>query len=82
MKIDSIEIEGFWSYRDRQHIGLNDLSLVIGVGENGTGKSMLLVSSILVAFYGKFPTNTIEESITDGSAQGHACTHVPAPHPA
>ena len=71
MKIDSIEIEGFWSYRDRQHIGLNDLSLVIGVGENGTGKSMLLVSSILVAFYGKFPTNTIEESITDGSAQGH-----------
>lgn len=71
MKIDSIEIEGFWSYRDQQHIDLSDLSLVIGVGENGTGKSMLLVSSILVAFYGKFPTNTIEESITDGAPQGH-----------
>jgi exonuclease SbcC len=71
MKINSIEIEGFWSYRDQQHIDINDLSLVIGVGENGAGKSMLLVSTILVAFYGKFPTNTIEESITDGAAQGH-----------
>src|SRR5690554_6664439 len=70
MRIQSIEIEGLWSYRDEQSLDLSDLNLVVGVGENGSGKSMLLVSAILVAFYGKFPTKTVDESITTGASQG------------
>jgi exonuclease SbcC len=70
MKIHSIEIEGFWSYRDPQAIDISGLPIVIGVGENGAGKSTLLVSAILVAFYGKFPTDTPDESITTGASQG------------
>ena len=71
MQIQSIEIEGFWSYRDPQRIDIGDMPLVVGVGDNGAGKSALLVSAVLAAFYGKFPTKTIEESITTGAAQGH-----------
>lgn len=71
MHIQSIEIEGLWSYREHQRVDVSGLPLVVATGENGTGKSTLLVSSLLVAFYGKFPTKTIEESITTGCAQGN-----------
>ena len=70
MKIKSIEVEGFWAYRDAQHIDISGIPLLVGVGENGAGKSAILVSAILVAFYGKFPTKTIDESITTGATQG------------
>lgn len=71
MHIHSIELEGLWSYRERQHVDIKGLPLVVATGENGVGKSTILVSSLLVAFYGKFPTKTIEESITTGCPQGH-----------
>jgi exonuclease SbcC len=70
MQIKSIEIEGLWSYRDPQSIDISGLPLVVGVGENGAGKSAILVSAILVAFYDKFPTKTKAESITTGAPQG------------
>lgn len=70
MRINSIEIEGLWSYREPQRLDITGHALIVGMGENGAGKSTLLVGSLLVAFYGKFPTKTIEESITDGAAQG------------
>lgn len=70
MKIQSIELEGLWSYSDPQAIDISGLPLIVGMGENGAGKSTLMVSAILVAFYGKFPTKTIEESITTGASQG------------
>ena len=70
MKIHSIEIEGLWAYRDPQRIDLTGLPLIVGVGENGAGKSAILVHAIVLAFYGRFPTKTTEESINDGSTQG------------
>jgi exonuclease SbcC len=70
MRVRSIEVEGLWAYRDAQRIDITGETLVVGVGVNGAGKSMLLVQALLVAFYGKFPTKTIAESITDGSTQG------------
>lgn len=70
MKIKSIELEGLWSYRDPQAIDISGLPLVVGVGENGAGKSAILVAAILVAFYDKFPSKTKEGSITRGSDQG------------
>ncbi|PPF24299.1 hypothetical protein C5C45_00305 [Rathayibacter rathayi] len=70
MKLMSIEIEGFGSFRDHQRIDLDGLDLVIGVGENGAGKSTLLVHALLIAFYGKFQSATIAESITTGAKSG------------
>ncbi|WP_159602487.1 AAA family ATPase, partial [Agromyces humi] len=70
MLIQSIELEGFWSYRDPQQIVLDGHPLVVGVGENGAGKSALLVHAIAAALYGKFPTKTIDESISADAPQG------------
>ncbi|MFE6967096.1 AAA family ATPase [Agromyces sp. NPDC057679] len=70
MQITSIELEGFWSYRDPQQINLEGHPLVVGVGENGAGKSAILVHAVAVAFYGKFPKATIDENISTGAPQG------------
>jgi DNA repair exonuclease SbcCD ATPase subunit len=70
MQIQSIEVEGFWSYRDPQRIDIGNLPLVAGVGENGAGKSALLVSAVVAALYGKLPTSTADESITTGMNEG------------
>ena len=70
MHIRTIEIEGLWTYREFQTIDISGLPLVVGVGENGVGKSAILVHAIMVAFYGRFPSRTIEESITTGSNLG------------
>ena len=69
MQINIIEVEGLWSYREAQRIDISGQPLVVGVGQNGAGKSALLVGAIVVAFYGKFPTRTVEESITTGASQ-------------
>ena len=70
MRIRTIEVEGLWTYRDKQTIDITGIPLVVGVGENGVGKSAILVHSVMVAFYGRFPSRTIEESITDGTNLG------------
>lgn len=70
MKITSIEVEGLWLYREHQRVDLSDLPMVVGVGENGAGKSSLLVSSVIAALYGRLPTKTAQESISDGSNRG------------
>lgn len=70
MKITAIEVAGFWSFREQQRIEIGDMPLLVGVGENGAGKSTLLVSAVAAALYGKFPTRTVEESITTGAKQG------------
>lgn len=66
MQIKSIELEGFWSYREAQRVDIGDLDLVAAVGENGAGKSALFVSAVVAAFYGKLPTATADESISTG----------------
>jgi DNA repair exonuclease SbcCD ATPase subunit len=70
MKITAIELEGFWGYREHTRIDVDGLPLVVAVGKNGTGKSALVVHAVLAGLYGKFPTRTVEESITDGAALG------------
>ncbi|KQO98199.1 AAA family ATPase [Leifsonia sp. Leaf264] len=70
MQIKSIEIEGMWSYRDPQQVVIDGHPLVVGVGENGAGKSALLVAAVVAAFYAKFPTKTVQESITTDVPQG------------
>jgi len=71
MRIRSVELEGLWAYRERQHLNLDGLPLVVGVGENGAGKSAIIVHSVVAAFFAKFPTKTQAESVTDGASAGH-----------
>lgn len=70
MRLHSIEVQGLWSYRDIVSVELDGMPLVVAVGQNGTGKSALVVSSVLVALYGKFPTRTVEDSISSGMPRG------------
>jgi exonuclease SbcC len=70
MKIHSIELEGLWSYTEPQRIDIAGIPMLTGVGKNGAGKSMILVASIVAAFYGKFPTSTIDKSISHSAQQG------------
>ena len=43
MRINSIEIEGLWSYREPQRLDITGHALIVGMRENGAGKSTLLV---------------------------------------
>lgn len=70
MKLQSITIEGFWGYREQVFVEIDGLPLLVAVGQNGSGKSALAVSAVLAGLYGKFPTRTVEESITTGAASG------------
>lgn len=70
MKILAIELEGFWGYREHARVDIAGVPLLVAVGRNGTGKSALVVSAVIAALYGKFPTRTVEESITTGVASG------------
>lgn len=71
MKIQSISIEGFWGYREPVHVDIDGLPLLVAVGHNGSGKSALIVSAVIAGLYGKFPTRTVEESITVGASVGY-----------
>jgi len=71
VKIQSISIEGFWGYREPVHVDIDGIPLLVAVGHNGSGKSALVVSAVLAGLYGKFPTRTVEESITHGADIGY-----------
>lgn len=71
MRIRSVELEGLWAYRERQHLDLGGVPLIVGVGENGVGKSAILVHAIVAAFFQKFPTKTQGGSVTHGLSSGH-----------
>jgi DNA repair exonuclease SbcCD ATPase subunit len=70
MKIHAIELDGFWGYREHVRVDISGIPLLVAVGHNGSGKSALVVSAVLAGMYGKFPTRTVEESITTGAASG------------
>ena len=70
MKLQSLTIEGFWGYRESARVDIAGLPLLVAVGHNGSGKSALVVSAVLAGLYGKFPTRTVEESITVGATTG------------
>jgi exonuclease SbcC len=72
MRILSIEVEGLWSYRDRQRIDIANIPLLVGAGENGAGKSAIIVHAIIAAFYAKFPSPGVQSDyITDGTTEAH-----------
>ncbi|WIE81525.1 SMC family ATPase [Curtobacterium sp. MCSS17_016] len=72
MRILSIEVEGLWSYRDRQRIDIANIPLLVGAGENGAGKSAIIVHAIIAAFYAKFPSPGVQaDYITDGTTEAH-----------
>lgn len=70
MKLHSITLDGFWGYREGVRVEIAGLPLLVAVGHNGSGKSALVVSGVLAGLYGKFPTRTVEESITVGANTG------------
>lgn len=70
MKIRSITLDGFWGYREGVRVDIAGLPMLVAVGHNGSGKSALVVNGIIAGLYGKFPTRTVEESITAGASSG------------
>ncbi|SDH43623.1 SMC family ATPase [Microbacterium sp. 77mftsu3.1] len=70
MKIQSITVEGLWSYRESVRVDIAGLPLLVAVGHNGSGKSALVVSAVIAGLYAKFPTRTLQESITVGKDAG------------
>lgn len=70
MKLHSITLDGFWGYREGARVEIAGLPMLVAVGHNGSGKSALVVSGVLAGLYGKFPTRTVEESITTGANTG------------
>lgn len=70
MKIHSITLDGFWGYREGAQVNIAGLPMLVAVGHNGSGKSALVVSGVIAGLYGKFPTRTVEESITTGASTG------------
>lgn len=70
MKLHSITLDGFWGYREGVRVEIAGLPMLVAVGHNGSGKSALVVHAISAGLYGKFPTRTVEESITVGASTG------------
>lgn len=70
MKLHSITLDGFWGYREGVRVDIGGLPMLVAVGCNGSGKSALVVHAIKAGLYGKFPTRTVEESITVGANTG------------
>lgn len=70
MKIRSITLDGFWGYREGVQVDIAGLNMLVAVGHNGSGKSALIVNGVIAGLYGKFPTRTVEESITVGANTG------------
>lgn len=66
MKLRTITLEGFQSYKERETVDLQDLNLTAVVGENRAGKSTLITSALMFALYGSSRTDTIGEVISRG----------------
>jgi len=60
MRLKTISGEGFFSFRKKFSYGIDGRGLVLVVGDNGAGKSALLIESILWTLYGE----TIREKVS------------------
>uniref|UniRef100_A0A7J3ZN28 SMC family ATPase n=1 Tax=Fervidicoccus fontis TaxID=683846 RepID=A0A7J3ZN28_9CREN len=63
--IDEVELEGFVSYKKKQHFKVPQ-SVTVLIGENGSGKTSL-VEAIIFALTGKYPRGTLENTINSSS---------------
>ena len=64
MIIKKITLKNFYRYGPQeQSLDLTGSGIVGVIGNNGYGKSTLLIDSLLFAFYGKYRCNTIDEVV-------------------
>lgn len=66
MRLRTIELEGFRSFRDHETVDLTDLNLTAVVGQNHQGKSTLIASAVMFALYGVAPGAVVKDAITRG----------------
>lgn len=66
MKINSVTLEGFQSYYERERVEVAGMSLAVIVGRNGAGKSTL-VDAIEWALWGKFRGEVVKSVISRGA---------------
>lgn len=67
MRLRKIALEGFQSYRDREEVDLQDLSLTAIYGKNHAGKSTLISDALDFALYGRSRTGSISDVISRGA---------------
>ena len=70
MRLRSLVLEGFSSYRDRCELDLDDVHACAVVGDNGAGKSSL-IDGIIWTLFGETHDRSAESVICDGSDSAH-----------
>lgn len=66
MRINSIELEGFQSYRDKERIDLDGIALAAVIGPNHVGKSTMVSDGLMYALFGSSRGAVINDIITRG----------------
>lgn len=67
MRLRKITLEGFQSYREREEVDLQGLSLTAIYGKNHAGKSTLISNALDFALYGRSRSDTISDVISRGA---------------
>lgn len=67
MRLRKITLEGFQSYREREEVDLQDLSLTAIYGKNHAGKSTLISNALDFALYGRSRSDSIGDVISRGA---------------
>lgn len=67
MRLRKITLEGFQSYREREEVDLQGLSLTAIHGKNHAGKSTLISDALDFAFYSRSRTGAVSDVISRGA---------------
>lgn len=67
MRLRKITLEGFQSYREREEVDLQDLSLTAIYGKNHVGKSTLISDALDFVLYGRSRSDLISDVISRGA---------------
>lgn len=67
MRLRKITLEGFQSYREREEVDLQGLSLTAIYGKNHAGKSTLISNALDFALYGRSRSDSIGDVISRGT---------------
>lgn len=69
MKLERVVVEGFESASQKIEVDFRDKNMVVFVGNNGSGKSLLSIWAPLFALYGKVRHRVLNKAISTSSGQ-------------
>lgn len=71
MKLERVSVEGFESASQKIEVDFRDKNMVVFVGSNGSGKSLLSIWAPLFALYGKVRHRVLNKAISTSSGQAN-----------